>query len=629
MQALELAARLQAKLRIEIRERLVHQIHGRIANDGASERHALLLTAGELRGTPAEKRIERDAPGRRAHAPIDLVGWHFPGTQRKRDVVVHTEVRIQRVVLKHDRDVTRGWFDIVDDPIANPDPAFVRPLESGEQAEQRCLSASRWTEQDKALARSNLEIDVFQCRVRAEPFGDALESHSHSALLYSEPMTRANAAARTLRPLLLTIAVASLSTRTDAASYEHRFNAAQPAEILATVTVRCERCAWDVVGREAVMLTVTLDGRYVQHLPVVRAGRAEYKLLIGYANAGAHTLSIDEDAKLTAHELRDGHAVVESVAIQQLTLTSTDYEAVSLAPILHARPDTIGRFTDAPVLMWYEIEPTRRGRRYRYSVIFTNEDGGTPADRLMATWGRTTDIEYVYSVEIDRRGNVLDEDMQGPEHEVLPFRGKREGRHPLLWVSTDNNMVLDAGTTAIRHAPAPVSFPLRDVSREEVMDVHSWLYALAAQELMREGKILSDAPPGGGQISDPRRFVYLEGCGELERGALAFAIRLKDEWIASDRGIGEYRIMRDGCFRAAIPLPASAGASDVRALRAQAYTRPPKGKAPPEPAGTVRLTRINRVFMLDETFKPQPPLMTWRGITTLTPDGPPQLIVSR
>ena len=52
-------------------------------------------------------------------------------------------------------------------------------------------------------------------------------------------------------------------------------------------------------------------------------------------------------------------------------------------------------------LMWYEMVPTPRGWQFRYSVIFSNEDGGTATDRLMATWGRTTDIEFVYGVEVD------------------------------------------------------------------------------------------------------------------------------------------------------------------------------------------------------------------------------------
>ena len=75
-----------------------------------------------------------------------------------------------------------------------------------------------------------------------------------------------------------------------------------------------------------------------------------------------------------------------------------------MAPIVYARPNTVGKFTDLPLLMWYEIVPTPRGRQFRYSVIFSNEDGGTQTDRLMATWGRTTDIEFVYGVEVDDAG---------------------------------------------------------------------------------------------------------------------------------------------------------------------------------------------------------------------------------
>ena len=80
--------------------------------------------------------------------------------------------------------------------------------------------------------------------------------------------------------------------------------------------------------------------------------------------------------------------------------------AQSLAPFVYARPNTVGRFTDLPVLMWYEVQRTPRGKQFRYSVIFTNEDGGTATDRLMATWGRTTDIEYVYGAEVDSAGKV-------------------------------------------------------------------------------------------------------------------------------------------------------------------------------------------------------------------------------
>jgi hypothetical protein len=250
-------------------------------------------------------------------------------------------------------------------------------------------------------------------------------------------------------------------------------------------------------------------------------------------------------------------------------------------------------------------------------VIFTNEDGGTPADRLMATWGRTTDIEYVYSVEVDATGKTLEHDYQGRNHEVLPYRGNLEARHARLWVVTDNNMVADRGSAKVRYAPAPVEFSLSNVSREQVMDAHPWLYAVASLELAREGKIVDAAPPGRGAIADPRRFVYIEGCGEVGTAALAFAVRIGDDWIASDRGVREYRIVRDGCFRAAIPLPPPATDKDVRAIRVQAFER--EGKPAPSP---VRFRRLNTVFTLDEHYVPGARLASWQGEATLTPGGP-------
>ena len=316
--------------------------------------------------------------------------------------------------------------------------------------------------------------------------------------------------------------------------------------------------------------------------------------------------------------MRGQRAFASRVEIEQIPVTASNHRPISLAPFVYARPDTVGRFNDVPLLMWYEIEPTVRGTRYRYSVIFSNEDGGTPADRLMATWGRTTDIEYVYSVEVDAGGAILSEDMQGPEHEILPFKGRREGRHPLLWVSTENNMVLDHGTTTVRYAPAPVLADLKDASREVVMDANAWTYAVMSKELAREGKIVADAPTGQGTIPDPRRYVFLEGCGEAGHNAIAVGVKVSDQWLTSDRGVTEYRVVRDGCFRAAIPLPGTATARDVTAVRVQAFVRKDK------PANTPsRFTRLNTVFSLDERFAPGPGLKRWEGNAVLQPGGPP------
>jgi hypothetical protein len=207
--------------------------------------------------------------------------------------------------------------------------------------------------------------------------------------------------------------------------------------------------------------------------------------------------------------------------------------------------------------------------------------------------------------------------MQGPDHEILPFQGKREGQHPLLWVSTENNMVLDRGTTNVRYAPAPALVNLDQVSREAVMDANPWTYEVMAKELAREGKIVADAPPGQGTIPDVRRFVFVEACAEAGTNALTASVNVGGAWHSSDRGVAEYRIVRDGCFRAAIPVPGSATAREVSAIRFQAHARNDRA------SGTSRITRLNRVFSLDERFMPGASVMQWEGAAALTPGGKP------
>src|SRR3989442_12985958 len=285
---------------------------------------------------------------------------------------------------------------------------------------------------------------------------------------------------------------------------EQSFSLDHTAEVVATLHARCDGCDWGVEGREGAAVTIAVDGRYRAHVMLTRGeDDAEYRVLLGRYGRGKHTVTVASDPSASAPGVGAVH--VSRVDVASIGEHAPSYEALAHAPILHARPNTIGHFTDVPLLMWYETGPAPRGRSYRYSVIFSNEDGGTQTDRLMATWGRTTDIEFVYGVEIDEAGQILAEEFQGAGHEVPAFKGRHEARHPLLWVSTDNNMVSESGPTRIRYAPAPVKFDLTDVSREAVMDANPWTYAIAAFEMRREGKIVDAAPPGHNAIPDPRR----------------------------------------------------------------------------------------------------------------------------
>jgi hypothetical protein len=129
---------------------------------------------------------------------------------------------------------------------------------------------------------------------------------------------------------------------------------------------------------------------------------------------------------------------------------------------------------------------------------------------------------------------------------------------------------------------------------------------------------------GSGKIPDLRRYVFVEGCTELDNAAVAFSVRAADDgvsrWFDSDRGLPEFRIVHTGCFRGAVPLPRAAGKPD--AIRFRAYSRPPqKGEAPPPAVGSVRLTRVNQVFTLGDDYLPRPSTFSWRGSIVLPLDG--------
>src|SRR6185503_2644994 len=300
----------------------------------------------------------------------------------------------------------------------------------------------------------------------------------------------------------------------------------------------CPGCDWGRAGREAAVLALSVDGVLHQHVVLTRGASGEYRLLLGPLAAGEHTLALALDRKLSARTALE--ARVEGVAIEAVLEDDPAYEALAHAPIVHTRKHTVARFSDLPLLAWVESHPAPdAGRELRYSIVFSNEDGGTPIDRLMATWGRATDIELVYSVQLDADGRVRAATFQGKDHITARFAGRHEGSHPVLYVITRNNMVSDRGPDTPKVALAPRPFPLEGVSREAVMDAEPWTYRVSEQEVRREGRVAPGARAGSKRIPDPGRFVFLEACGSLTDARLAFDIALADaggglHWYASD-----------------------------------------------------------------------------------------------
>ena len=157
---LQLELHLLAELEVQRAERLVEQQHLRLVDDGPGQRDPLALAAGQL------GRLAAAEPGQPDHLqrpdgllpPLRL--GHPAHPQPVLDVLRHRHVREQRVVLEDGVDVPGVRRHLRNVAAAELDPPGVRPLEPGDQPEQRGLARSGGPEQGEELARPDHQVHV-------------------------------------------------------------------------------------------------------------------------------------------------------------------------------------------------------------------------------------------------------------------------------------------------------------------------------------------------------------------------------------------------------------------------------------------------------------------------------------
>lgn len=385
---------------------------------------------------------------------------------------------------------------------------------------------------------------------------------------------------------------------------EMKFQMSAAAEAIAELTLAAPTASWDKAGAEGAVATVTVDGQYNQDILVVRGAEpSKFSIFLGPLPAGNHVVSVSRNPKWSA--VGADLDVIEVRALASLS-KSQGTRALEHAPIIYARVDTIGRFSDAPLLVWYEHLPEASGETIQYSIIYTNEDSGTPIDALMSRWGRGTDIEYVYRVTFDADGTIKDEIFQGPDHADMHFTGKKLGAHPYFTNVARNNIFFDAGSAEIQYRFVPIQFDLSQHSREEVMDQNPWTYAVMAQELRREGKIRDGQRSTIPQIADPRNYLYVELNAENRNcGAIVWTkLRNQPIWRSSHAGRLDYSVMRSGWFRTTIELPPNTKAEDVEAITFEPVDLRDPRLPMPGPAPQSLLHARGKAFLLDSQYRP-------------------------
>src|SRR5215813_5910932 len=410
-----------------------------------------------------------------------------------------------------------------------------------------------------------------------------------------------------LAAILLLMAPVASSAQT---LLEKKFSATAESEALLDLTASAPGTSWRERGAEAAVATIYVDGQYQQDV-ILFAGARDftYQLALGRVGTGEHSLRVELNRKQSA-------AKATNIKISDAKITTIDrkhpeFQAIARAPIIYARPDTIGKFSDIPLLAYYEFERSGAGDRITYTVIFSNEDGGTQTTALMARWGRVTDIEWVCETRISAEGETST-NFQGANHKDTRFAGKFEADHPLMFVTTVNNNFSDHGQSEMRFAPRPMAFDARTASREEMMDRRPWTYQVMSDEMIREDKITTERKPGH-QINDLRNYVYFDISSNQTGAALSVAVKLKGDpvWRASDWGIANYRIDRSGYFRTTALLPRRARLEDIErvAVRCDVRGNPRNNEELSQvPNASCDLRSVNKIFALNDDYLPGAPL---------------------
>ena len=380
------------------------------------------------------------------------------------------------------------------------------------------------------------------------------------------------------------------------------FNVQNSREFLLHLRVSSDT-NWTIPESESAVLTIYIDSTYsFQNQDIVLFKGDElfvYKVSLGIIDSGSHTIEVYFNGDKSPPGAQ--FVFLDELSLVPIALKSRDYDVFRFSPVLYGR-DLVSEdesvHTDVPLLMWHEVDTVESDKWIEYSMIWSNEDGGTNSISLMSRWGRTTDIEWIYKVKIDPGGNVLEEYFQGPGHSTSYFQGNRINDHPVLKTVTINNMVSDEGESDYKFFLSPEKSKQEIHSREILMDDDPWTYEIMALEMIAEGKYESPADPISPAVSDARNYLYLEFNTQMAGNGirLTFATKLKNDpfWYYSDHGLSSIGAVNAGGWRrSTIELWEGTTLDDLDSLQIL-------GSA--SGSFSIAFEELSKVFLLDEDF---------------------------
>jgi hypothetical protein len=395
------------------------------------------------------------------------------------------------------------------------------------------------------------------------------------------------------------------------------FSVGGAGEGTATLAISSGTAGWDLLETESVVLGYDVDGVPTGTI-VVYGGSAvtDYRILLGALAPGEHVLGLRHEKKLSPAK-KSPVSITASPSVESIPSGDPRYHFTRFAPILlgidtdlnevsaGSGPHLGNAVSDVPVIVYVKATAGVGLTTYRYTMIWSNEDGGTGLfpDLLIARFGRTTDIETIVEVDVSDMGSLLAVRFRPDESGSLdPFGGVFQGTHPVVRTATANGLIADDGESTLRFALPPLAFDDAGLPRELGMDLDPISYVLMAVEMVREDKIESPGSATTKKLSDLRNYLYVDYDidvsvgGQVLRGvAVVGGISYYSDHDQSFSPALNPRVA-EGIGRLAIEVPPGTAIGDIEQYGMQGI-------------GTMSGTLFSAdAFMLDAGYLPGTPL---------------------
>ena len=156
----DLGPHLIAELGVQIGQRLIHQEHGGVTDDGTADGHTLALAAGQSLGLTVQILGDVQNLRRLTYPPVDLVLGYLLQLQGEGHVPVYRHMGIQGVALEHHGDVPVLGLHVVHQLAVDVQLTAGDVLQTGDHPQGGGLAAAGGAHQHDELLVGNVQVEV-------------------------------------------------------------------------------------------------------------------------------------------------------------------------------------------------------------------------------------------------------------------------------------------------------------------------------------------------------------------------------------------------------------------------------------------------------------------------------------